>query len=47
MFTGDIRLKMTRKMMDYSSQDSPYRSDEKPRDGYYPDIANTWRNLKA
>jgi len=41
------RSKMTSKMVDYSSQDYPYRSDEQHGDGYSPDIADTLRSLKA
>lgn len=37
---------MTSKMVDYSSRDSPYRSDEQPRDEYALDITETLRILK-
>jgi len=40
------RVKMNNKMVDYSSQDSPYRSDEHHGDGYSPDIVDTLRSLK-
>jgi len=38
---------MTRKMADYSSRDSPYRSNEWARDGYSPNIGDTLRILKV
>ena len=38
---------MTRKMVDYSSRDSPYRSNEKNGDEYSPHIADTLRSLMA
>ncbi len=38
---------MTRKMVDYSSRDSPYRSDEQHGDEYSFDIVDTLRSLKA
>ena len=38
---------MTCKMVDDNSWDSRYRSHEKPRDEYSPDIENTLRFLKA
>jgi len=38
---------MTRKMVDYSSQDSPYILDENHGDGYSLDIVDTLRSLKA
>ena len=34
-------------MVDYSSYDSPYRSDEQHRDACSPGIAYTLRSLKA
>lgn len=37
---------MTKKMVDYSSQDSPYRLNEQHIDEYSPDIADTLRILK-
>jgi len=39
--------KVTNRIVDYSSRDSPYRLDEKPREEYSPDIAYTLRSLKA
>ena len=33
-------------MVDYSSRDSPYRSNEKHGDQYSPHIADTLRSLK-
>lgn len=36
---------MNRKMVDYSSRDSRYRSDEHPKDGYSLDIKDTLRIL--
>ena len=39
--------KMTRKIVDYNSQYSPYRSDEQHGDGYSHDIAYTLKSLKA
>ena len=38
---------MTRKMVDYSSRDTPYKSDGKHSDGYSLDIADTLRSLKV
>jgi len=38
---------MTRKMVDYSSWDSLYRSNEKHKEEYSPDIADILRILKA
>lgn len=38
---------MARKMVDYNSRDSPYKSVEKQGDEYSPDIANTLRSLNA
>lgn len=46
MFVGDRRLEMTSIMVDYSSRDSPYRSNEQPRDEYSLDIADTFIILK-
>ena len=37
---------MTSKMVDYSLRDSPYKSDELPRDEYSLDITDTLRILK-
>lgn len=37
---------MTRRMVDYSSCDSPYILDEKHGDGYSPSIEDTVRSLK-
>jgi len=37
---------MTRKMVDYNSQDSPYKSDEQHGDEYSLDIKDTLRSLK-
>jgi len=34
-------------MVDYSSRDSPYILEDKPRDEYSPNITNILRNLKA
>ena len=38
---------MNRKMVDYSSRDSPYRSYEQHGDEYYPDMEDTLRSLKV
>ena len=38
--------KMTSKMVDYSSRDSPYVSDEQCGVGYSTDLAETLRSLK-
>ena len=41
------RSKMTSKMVDYSSRDSPYISDEQHGHEKYPKIADTLGILKA
>lgn len=38
---------MTKKMVDYNSCDSPYKSYEKHGGGYPPDIGDTLRSLKV
>ena len=38
--------KMTRKMLDYSSRDSPYKSVGKQGDECSPNIADTLRSLR-
>jgi len=37
---------MTRKMVNYSSHDSPYKLVGKQGDGYSPDITDTLRSLR-
>lgn len=47
MFVGSRGSKMTSKMVDYISRDSPYKSDEQHGDEYPPHIADILRSLKA
>lgn len=47
MLARSRRSKMTRRMVDYSSRDSPYRSNKKHGDEYSPDMADTLRRLEA
>ncbi len=42
ILVGSRRSNMTRKMVDYSSLDSPYRSDKKHGDWYSLDTTDTW-----
>lgn len=46
MFAVDRGLEMKIRMVDYSSHDSPYRSDEHQRDEYSPNIEDTLRSLR-
>lgn len=45
-YPARIILKMTSNMVDYSSQDSPYGSDEKHIVGNSSNLAETLRSLK-
>ena len=47
IFSRRRGLKMSRNMVDYSSQDSPYRSYEQHGDEYSPHIEDSLRCLKA
>jgi len=47
MLAGSRRAEMTSKMVDYSSRDSSYRSNEQQRDDYSPNITYTLRSLNA
>lgn len=47
VFLARKRSKITRKMVDYGSRDSPYGSDEQHGVGHYFDLADKFRSFKA